>query len=236
MNITIFALALTPPHHPLMKLSALFSLSMAIFVSYASAQTAINNTEESSTVSLPENVFAENTISPVETQVVEEEAQPAAKSAVYFNESFTSETSQEAILGHVTKALVKNPDDACEIVKQAIVVSDADEKLVVRIVEAACMAAPEKMRLIAQCAMAASPDSLQGIQQVMAKLDPGAGDTCISGKECSGKEITGKETIDEKGGVVNPAPAPVYDPLRRAYVPPTPPTIIVPPATNNDRR
>lgn len=209
---------------------------MAMFVSFAAAQTAIGTTEETSTVALPENVYADNTITPVETPAVEKETEKAPQSAVYFTESFTSESSQDAIIGSVTKAITKDPDHACEIVKQAIVVAEADEKLVVRIVEAACMAAPEKMRLIAQCAMAASPDSLQGIQQVMAKLDPGAGDTCISGKECSGKEITGKETISDKGGIVNPAPVAVYDPLRRAYIPPTPPTIVVPPATNNDRR
>lgn len=212
-----------------MKIHALFSLVMAAFLSNAMAQTLATHTEDSSAA--PKKVFAKNTLATVEPVAVDKNDEAEPRTEVYFNESFNSETSQDAIIDHVTKVLLKDPDHACEIVKQAIVVTEADEKLVMRIVEAACMAAPEKMRLIAQCAMAASPDSLQGIQQILAKLDPGAGDSSISGKE-----VTGKETIDEKGGKPVPPAAPVFDPLRRAYIPPTPPLIIVNPATNNNLR
>jgi hypothetical protein len=45
-----------------------------------------------------------------------------------------------------------------------------------QIVSAAIEAAPEKMRIIAQCAIAVAPDALPEVQAVIAKLDPQAGD------------------------------------------------------------
>jgi hypothetical protein len=214
-----------------MKISILLSALLTSLSGFAAAQSVVASNESTSTVAQSENVFAENTIAPVSVNIDDEQAAPAeSESVVNFAQEFTSETSEEALLSHVSRAVAQTPDKSCEIVKAAITVSKADEKLVAKIVESAALAAPEKMRLIAQCAMAASPDSLDGIQQVMAKLDPGAGDACISGKEVSEKGGF------EKGAIPSTPVAPVYDPLRRAYIQPIPPMIIPPVATDNDHR
>lgn len=68
-----------------------------------------------------------------------------------------------------------NPSCACEIVKAAIQTTDGDTAQVIAIVETAITTAPEHLRLIAQCAIAASPESLTGVQALLAKLDPNAG-------------------------------------------------------------
>jgi hypothetical protein len=220
-----------------MKSRTLLLMFLAVCGGHALAQSVVIPSEEKSQDTLPDRVFVENTLGGTTTPVmaVEKKVENKSQSAVYFTQSFTSETSQDAIVDMVVKAITKDPDHACEITKEAIVVSKADEKLVARIVESAALAAPEKMRLIAQCAIATSPDSLSAVQLVLAKLDPGAGDTCISGKECSGKEISEKGAIDEKGGgTVIETPPTVYDPLRRIYVRPRFPIII--PSTNNNLR
>lgn len=82
-------------------------------------------------------------------------------------------SNQSLVLQIVEKAVLANPDYACEIVKSAITATQADNKLIASIVEVAAMAAPEKMRLIAQSAVAVAPDSLTDVQAVLAKLDPG---------------------------------------------------------------
>lgn len=68
-----------------------------------------------------------------------------------------------------------NPNCACEIVKAAITGSEADATQVAAIVETACLAAPDMMRIISQCAIATVPDALERVQAVLAKLDPNAG-------------------------------------------------------------
>jgi len=82
----------------------------------------------------------------------------------------------------VEKQVAANEDCACEIVKAAIQATDADEESVARIVEVAATTAPEKMRLIAQCAMAVAPDALAGVQAVLAKIDPNSGEGTVSAK------------------------------------------------------
>ena len=219
-----------------MKISILLSVLLASLSGFAAAQSVVASNEATTVVAQSENVFAENTIAPAIVDTDEEQAASAeSESVVNFAQEFTSETSEEALLSNVSRTIAQSPDKSCEIVKAAITVSKADEKLVAKIVESAALAAPDKMRLIAQCAMAASPDSLDGIQQVMAKLDPGAGDACISGKECSGKEVSEKGGF-EKEAIPSTPTAPVYDPLRRAYIQPIPPMIIPPVATENDHR
>ena len=220
-----------------MKIRTLLLMFLSVSGGHALAQSVIIPNEEKSPEALPDQVYADNTLGGTTTPVVAvKKVEDKPQTAVYFTQSFTSETSQDAIIDMVVKAITKEPDHACEITKEAIVVSKADAKLVARIVESASLAAPEKMRLIAQCAIATSPDSLSVVQLVLAKLDPGAGDTCISGKECSGKEICEKGGIDEKGGgkAVIETPPTVYDPLRRIYVQPRTPIII--PSTNNNLR
>lgn len=225
-----------PQHHLLMKSSILLTVLIASLSGFAVAQSVVASHETTNVVAQSENVFAENTIAPATVNIdAEQAASTESESVVNFAQEFTSETSEEALISHVSRAIAQAPDKSCEIVKAAITVSKADEKLVAKIVESAAVAAPEKMRLIAQCAMAASPDSLDGIQQVMAKLDPGAGDACISGKECSGKEVSEKGGF-EKEAIPSAPTAPVYDPLRRAYIQPIPPIIITPVATDNNHR
>ena len=101
-------------------------------------------------------------------------------------------SNQSLVLQIVEKAVLANQDCACEVVKSAITATQADNKLIASIVEVAAMAAPEKMRLIAQCAVAVAPDSLTDVQAVLAKLDPG---TSNGGK--SGKEVTEKGGLEE---------------------------------------
>lgn len=79
------------------------------------------------------------------------------------------------VLQIVEKAVLANPGCACEIVKASISETQADVKMVAAIVEVAAKAAPEQMRVIAQCAVAVAPDSLAEVQLVLAKLDPGTG-------------------------------------------------------------
>jgi hypothetical protein len=154
-------------------------------------------------------------------------------SEIHFFQGFASESSEEVLLANVEKADAKDPDHACEIVKEAIKISKADVHLVAKIVETASLASPENMRLIAQCAMAANRDALEHIQQVLAKLDPATGD----GDSSSGKELvsskSGKETLDK-------TPAPPAPLTIRIDTPPPMipfiPSVTAKPATNNDLR
>jgi len=99
------------------------------------------------------------------------------------------------VLQIVEKAVFANPSCACEIVKASITETQADAKMIASIVEVAAKAAPEQMRLIAQCAVAVAPDALEDVQAVLAKLDPGTGDSSIASDEEEGSD---------KGGDVKP--------------------------------
>lgn len=158
---------------------------------------------------------------------------------IHFFEGFASESSEKALLDHVDKMLAKDPDHACEIVKQAIVVSQAEVDLVAKIVETACLAAPEKMRIIAQCAMAACPDALPLIQKVLAKLDPATGLTADgkSGLEKAGLEEESSSDMDQTSFPPNSPPSgnpPVPIDMPPPTIPPFPPTISPPPSTKNN--
>ena len=88
----------------------------------------------------------------------------------------------------VASEVSANPGCACEIVKAAIQTAGDDSPLVTGIVESSITAAPEHMRLISQCAIAAAPESLAAIQELLAKLDPNGGDSPASAKNAkSGK-------------------------------------------------
>jgi len=123
-----------------------------------------------------------------------------------------------------------NPGCSCEVVKTAIKASEADVDQVVAIVEAAIHASPESMRIISQCAIAANPDAIAGVQALLAKLDPNAGESGYSSKSA-------KSAKDSKGAKVASLEAPpVPNPLD---LPPTgpplgPPPIIPPPVTAVD--
>jgi hypothetical protein len=117
-----------------------------------------------------------------------------------------------------------NPGCACEIVKAAITASDADTAQVVAITETAIHAAPDSMRIISQCALAASPESISAVQELLARLDPNAGDSGHSAK--SAKSAKGAKVASLTIPPENP-----LDGLPRDIFPPLPP-IIPPPVTD----
>ena len=80
------------------------------------------------------------------------------------------------VLDIVAKNVAANESCACEIVKAAIIASDADKSQVSKIVEAAILEAPAKMRIIAQCAIATAPDAASKIQAVLEKFDKAGGE------------------------------------------------------------
>ena len=88
----------------------------------------------------------------------------------------------DKVLELVATQVAQNESCACEVVKAAIVASDADKKLVANIVDAAVTAAPSKVRIIGQCAVAVAPDALAEVQAVVAKMDSVAGDAGYSAK------------------------------------------------------
>lgn len=139
----------------------------------------------------------------------------------------------------IERQVATNEDCSCEIVKAAIQAMDADEETVARIVEVAATTAPEKMRLIAQCAMAVAPDSLAGVQAVLAKLDPNRGEGTVSAK--GGLE---KAPIAPPAVVPNPldfpvggtppviGPPPGGPPPFPPGLPPGEPPVVIPPVTD----
>jgi hypothetical protein len=96
------------------------------------------------------------------------------------------------ILEIVASEISANPSCACEIVKAAIRTTEEDVSLILAIVETAITNAPEQLRLISQCAIAASPESLTAVQALLAKLDPNAGESGDSAKSAKGA----KNTVD----------------------------------------
>ena len=128
------------------------------------------------------------------------------------------------LLRLVDQEVSAHPDCSCEIVKAAITGTDSDKAIVGYIVETAIMASPENLRLIAQCAIATAPDSLDRVQEVLARLEPAAGNEGNSAKSAkSAKDVE-----------VKPAQAPP-NPLDIFYipppVPPVPPPVNPPPTT-----
>ncbi len=108
------------------------------------------------------------------------------------SQTFNGISSEDSLISVVEDSVRNQPSRACEIVKEAISLSKADEALICRVVEAAIFSAPDQLRLISQCAIAAAPDSLTAINSI-ALIYEEAGDSSSSGKEVSGKEISGKE-------------------------------------------
>ncbi len=101
--------------------------------------------------------------------------------------SFAAEADCTKLSQTVTKQVSAQPDNvleivgrhtaahsscACEVVKAAIVATEADGKLVSQIVATAIESAPDRMNVITACAIAVAPDALPQIKAVLAKLDP----------------------------------------------------------------
>ena len=111
----------------------------------------------------------------------------------------------DKVLELVAAQVGQNESCACEVVKAAIVASDADKALVANIVNAAITAAPSKLRIIGQCAVAVAPDALAEVQAVVTKMSSNAGDSGYSAKG-------GEKGGDEKGKTVVVPPV-IQNPL-----------------------
>ncbi|NWK57452.1 hypothetical protein HW115_17670 [Verrucomicrobiaceae bacterium N1E253] len=99
----------------------------------------------------------------------------------------------DKVLELVAAQIGQNEACACEIVKAAIVASDADKAMVASIVDAAATAAPSKLRIIGQCAVAVAPDALAQVNAVVTKLTAVGGDSGYSAK--GGDEKGGKPVV-----------------------------------------
>ena len=97
------------------------------------------------------------------------------------------------VLEVVAANIAINESCACEIVKAAIVASDANKKLVAEIVNTAILAAPSQIRMITQCAMATAPDAVSNIQAVVEKYGSAGGNDSAKGG-----------LADEKGVIAPP--------------------------------
>ncbi|QJE96153.1 hypothetical protein [Luteolibacter luteus] len=135
------------------------------------------------------------------------------------------------VLEIVEKEVSANPDCACDVVKAAIQASKADSKTVAAIVETAATSAPDKMRLISQCAVAVAPEALADVQGVISRLEPNKGESGYSSKGGKNPQVEVKPAwnpLDFPGqGPVGPTPggAPALPP----GLPPVIPPVIVPP-------
>jgi hypothetical protein len=133
------------------------------------------------------------------------------------------------VLEIVDSEISANPNCACEIVKTAIKASGADVSLVGYITETAITSAPQSMRMITQCAIAAKPEALSAVQAILAKLDPNSGDTYSSKDAKSGK--------DAKDALIDEVSAPEEPPnlLDQLYpnIPPFFPPYFPPPLVTN---
>lgn len=147
-------------------------------------------------------------------------------------------SEQSKVLEIVAREVASSPSCSCEVVKAAIESSGADVKTVAAIVEAAITAAPDQMRLIAQCAIAVAPDALAEVQAVLAKLDPNAGDSGQSAKSVK----SGKASNGEVAAAYDPLNFPGTGPGKATGVPFTkgngtftvfPPTVINPVGLSN---
>lgn len=140
------------------------------------------------------------------------------------------------VLSIVESEIGANPNCACEIVKMAIKASGADEALVGDITEVAITAAPQSMRMISQCAIAAMPEALASVQAVLAKLDPNSGDTSSSKGAKSAK--SSKSGKDAKAAIASEVTPPVEPPnpldLPVPIYPPLPPPPYIPPPEVTD--
>lgn len=85
-------------------------------------------------------------------------------------------TKPKNVLAIVAQKIAANEACACEIVKAAIVVTEADKKLVAKIVEQAIEVAPKRLTLITNCALAVAPDANAEVMEVSSRYTKGRGD------------------------------------------------------------
>jgi len=130
----------------------------------------------------------------------------------------------DKVLELVATQVAQNESCACEVVKAAIVASDADKKLVADIVDAAVTAAPSKVRIIGQCAVAVAPDALAEVQAVVAKMDSvGAG---------SFSDLNSPLNVPDGGWSNNPVGPGLFGEGGAGLLPPSHPVITPPSSTS----
>lgn len=132
------------------------------------------------------------------------------------------------LLEIVERETAANPDCACETVKAAIKTSEADVDDVVAIVETAILAAPDKMRIVSQCAIATMPEAISAVQALLSRLDPNAGDSGYSSKSAKDAKDSKVASITAPPALPNPLDLPPEGP------PLMPPPIIPPVVTAVD--
>lgn len=115
------------------------------------------------------------------------------------------------ILEIISTGVAANPSCSCEVVKAAIQQSELEPKSVAAVVEAAILAAPEHMRMIAQCAIAAAPEATAEVQAVLARLDPASGDSSVESAK-SAKSAKGAKSPEDVAYVANPLDFPGQSP------------------------
>lgn len=126
----------------------------------------------------------------------------------------------------VASELSANPACACEIVKASIAATDADIAMVVSIVRTSINVAPEHIRIISQCAIAAMPESIGGVQALLAGIDPNSGDPAVY----SSKSAKSAKSAKAPATLV----AAIADPLDRIHMPIMTPIIRTRPVTEVD--
>jgi len=131
------------------------------------------------------------------------------------------------VLAIVERVIATNPACSCEIVKAAIVATEAERDLVAQIVGAAIEAAPDQFNIITNCAIAVAPDALPNIQAAVSKLHPKI--SLLSSKGGLAKGGLAKGGLGAKGGKDAGAgirdPEAVRDPLDEIYLVPGLPPI-----------
>lgn len=137
------------------------------------------------------------------------------------------------VLEILESEIKSNPSCVCEIVKAAILATDADTAQVVAIVETALNVSPESMRVASQCAIASAPESLAAVQALLSQYDANAGeagDSAKSAKDSKGAKVAAIQTSDTVAAMPNPLDFPGQGPIGpsaggRPYIKPVPPVI-----------
>jgi hypothetical protein len=141
------------------------------------------------------------------------------------------------LLEVIERELRANPSCACEIVKAAIAATEPDVNELVAIVETAIITAPETLRIVSQCAIAAMPESLSAIQALLARYDANAGETGSSAKSAKSGKDPVATVADDIAAIPNPLDFPGVGPVGptsggpggQPLVPLNPPILITPP-------
>jgi hypothetical protein len=102
----------------------------------------------------------------------------------------------ERVLEVVALQIGNNPSCACEVVKAAIIASEADTAMVSEIVEVAIEVSPSNFRIIGQCAIAVAPDALAAVQTIVNTYGAVSGDSGLGAK---GYEMSAKSAKSSKG-------------------------------------